>query len=146
MQNKGFIIFLTVLISALCIYYLSFTFVSRNIQQQATEYATDQNGNVDYSKKQAYLDSIWTEPVHNLFGISFTYEDVKNTELERGLDLQGGMYVNLEVSPVEIIKGLSSHNENPIFLEALALAKERQKNSQDTYVQLFYDARTGAQW
>ncbi len=140
MQNKGFIIFLTVLISVLCIYYLSFTFVSRNIQEQATEYATDVNGNVDYNKKQAYLDSVWSEPVYNLFGIDYTYEDVKNTELNRGLDLQGGMYVNLEVSPVEIIKGLSSHNEDPVFLQSLAVAKERQKSSQETYVQLFYDA------
>jgi len=60
--------------------------------------------------------------------------------LNRGLDLQGGMYVNLEVSPVEIIKGLSSNNEDPVFLQSLAVAKERQKSSQETYVQLFYDA------
>ena len=140
MQNKGFIIFLTVLISVLCIYYLSFTFISRNIQEQATVYATDANDRVDYDKKQAYLDSVWSEPVYNLFGIEYTYQEVKETELNRGLDLQGGMYVNLEVSPVEIIKGLSSNNENPKFLEALALAKERQKNSQESYTQLFYDA------
>jgi SecD/SecF fusion protein len=140
MQNKGFIIFLTVLISVLCIYYLSFTFISRNIQEQATVHATDANDRVDYDKKQAYLDSVWSEPVYNLFGIEYTYQEVKETELNRGLDLQGGMYVNLEVSPVEIIKGLSSNNENPKFLEALALAKERQKNSQDSYTQLFYNA------
>ena len=140
MQSKGFIIFLTVLISALCIYYLSFTFISRNIQDQATEYATDVNGNIDFSKKQAYLDSIWSEPIYNLFGIEYTYEEIKDTELNRGLDLQGGMYVNLEVSPVEIIKGLSGNNENPTFLEALNMAKERQKSSQETFTQLFYNA------
>lgn len=140
MQNKGFIIFLTVLISALCIYYLSFTFISRNIQDQATEYATDVNGNVNYNLKQTYLDSIWTEPIYNLFGIEYTYQDIKETELNRGLDLQGGMYVNLEVSPVEIIKGLSGNNENPTFLEALDLAKEKQKSSQESFTQLFYDS------
>jgi len=140
MQNKGFIIFLTVIVSVLCIYYLSFTFVSRNIQEQASVYATDVNGSVDYNKKQAYLDSVWSEPVYNFFGIDYTYEDVKNTELNRGLDLQGGMYVNLEVSPVEIIKGLSGNNENPIFLESLSMAKKRLRSSQETYVQLFYDA------
>jgi SecD/SecF fusion protein len=139
MQNKGFIIFLTVLISVLCIYYLSFTFISRNIQQQATEHATDTNDRVDYDKKQAYLDSVWSEPVYNLFGIDYTYQEVKETELNRGLDLQGGMYVNLEVSPVEIIKGLSSNNENPKFLEALDVAKERQKSSQESFTRLFYD-------
>jgi SecD/SecF fusion protein len=140
MQNKGFIIFLTVLISLLCIYYLSFTFISRNIQEDATVHATDANGNVDYNQKQAYLDSVWTEPVYNLFGIEYTYQEVKETELNRGLDLQGGMYVNLEVSPVEIIKGLSGNNEDPNFLQALDMAKERQKNSQEPFTQLFYDA------
>ena len=140
MQNKGFIIFLTVLISVLCIYYLSFTFISRNIQEDATVYATDANDNVNYNQKQSYLDSVWTEPVYNLFGIEYTYQDVKETELNRGLDLQGGMYVNLEVSPVEIIKGLSGNNENPNFLQALEMAKERQKSSQEPFTQLFYDA------
>ena len=131
---------MTVVISVLCIYYLSFTFISRNIQQDATVYATDVNSVVDYNKKQAYLDSVWSEPIYSLFGIDYTYEEIKGTELNRGLDLQGGMYVNLEVSPVEIIKGLSSNNENPTFLEALQIAKERQKSSQETYTQLFYDA------
>ena len=119
---------------------MSFTFISRNIQEDATVYATDANGNVDYNSKQAYLDSVWSEPVYNLFGIEYTYQDVKETELNRGLDLQGGMYVNLEVSPVEIIKGLSGNNEDPNFLQALDMAKERQKNSQDPFTQLFYDS------
>lgn len=140
MQNKGFIVFLTVVISLLCIYYLSFTFVSRNIQHKATVYATDASGTVNYDLKQSYLDSVWTEPVYNILGIDYTYQEIKETELNRGLDLQGGMYVNLEVSPVEIIKGLSGHNENSTFLEALELAKQRQKNSQESFVNLFYEA------
>ena len=140
MQNKGFIVFLTILISLLCIYYLSFTFISQNVQDTATEYATDASGNISYSKKQAYLDSVWNEPVYNFFGKDYTFQEVKETELSKGLDLQGGMYVNLEVSPVEIIKGLSGNNQNPKFLEALETAKLRQRNSTDTYVNLFYAA------
>ena len=140
MQNKGFIVFLTVIISALCIYYLSFTFVSQNIQQDAAVYATDASGSQDYDKRQAYLDSVWTEPVYNLLGIDYTYQEIKETELNKGLDLQGGMYVNLEVSPVEIIKGLSGNNEDPKFLEALSKASVEQRNSQDSYVNLFYEA------
>ena len=81
MKNKGFIVTLTVIITALCVYYLSFTFVSRGIQQDATEYATDVDGNLDFYKKQAYLDSVWNEPVYNLLGIEYTYKEVKDTEL-----------------------------------------------------------------
>ena len=53
--------------------------------------------------QQQFLDSIWTEPVYSLLGADYTYKDVKDTELSLGLDLQGGMYVVLEVSPVEIL-------------------------------------------
>nr|HAD51044.1 hypothetical protein [Algoriphagus sp.] len=65
MQNKGVIVFLTVIITGLCLYYLSFTFVSNGIQKNASEYATDASGNVDFAKRRAYLDSIWREPVYN---------------------------------------------------------------------------------
>lgn len=140
MKNKNFIITLTVIITLLCIYYLSFTFVSRNIQKDATAYATDENGNLNFNKKQAYLDSIWTEPVYNLFGLNFTYKEVKETELSLGLDLQGGMHVTLEVSPVDIIKGLSGSSENPQFLQALKMAEKKQRDSQASFVDLFYES------
>lgn len=140
MRNKGFIVFLTIIITLLCVYYLSFTFVSRNVQKAAIEYATDASGNIDFAKKQAYLDSVWNEPVYNLFGIDYTYKEVKETELSLGLDLQGGMHVTLEVSPVDIIKGLSGNYDDPAFLEALKRASQMQKNSQENYVDLFYQA------
>jgi SecD/SecF fusion protein len=140
MKNKGFIIALTVIITLLCVYYLSFTFISRGIQKDATEIATDSNGNLDFYRKQAYLDSVWNESVYNLFGIQYTYKDIKDTELSLGLDLQGGMHVTLEVSPVDIIKGLSGNSENPDFLEALRLANEKQRNSQGAYADLFYQS------
>ena len=61
MKNKGFIVTLTVIITLLCIYYLSFTLVSRGIQQDAIEFATDEEGNLDFYKRQAYLDSVKEE-------------------------------------------------------------------------------------
>jgi SecD/SecF fusion protein len=55
MQNKGVIVFLTVLITGLCLYYLSFTFVSNNVQKKADAYATDASGKVDFVKRRMYL-------------------------------------------------------------------------------------------
>ena len=140
MQNKGAVVALTIIITLLCVYYLSFTFVSRNVQQDAVEYATDESGVVNLSKKQDYLDSVWNLPVYNLFGIEYTYKEVKDTELSRGLDLQGGMHVTLEVSPVDIIKGLSGNSKDPKFNEAIKLAREKQKNSQERFSTLFYES------
>ncbi len=140
MQNKGAVVFLTIIITLLCVYYLSFTFVSRNIQQDAVDYATSEAGVVDLSKKQNYLDSVWNLPVYNLFGIEYTYKEVKDTELSRGLDLQGGMHVTLEISPIDIIKGLSANSKDENFLEALKQAKVKQSNSQERFSSLFYQS------
>ncbi|MEX0883915.1 MAG: protein translocase subunit SecD, partial [Cyclobacteriaceae bacterium] len=140
MKNKGIIVFLTVIITALCLYYLSFTLVSNNVQEKATTYATDETGNVDFDKRQTYLDSVWREPVYNFLGIPFTYQDVKSTELGLGLDLQGGMHVTLEVSPIEIVKGLSGNSKDPVFNEAVELASERAKTVNDKFVNIFYEA------
>ncbi|WP_187263135.1 protein translocase subunit SecDF [Pontibacter beigongshangensis] len=136
MRNKNLIIVLTVLVTALCLYYLSFSLISRNVQKDAEVYATDAQGNVDLSMQQAYLDSIWREPVF----MNYTYEQVSSKELGLGLDLKGGMHVVLEVSPVEIIKSLSGNSKDPNFLKALARAQEMQKNSQQSFTTLFGEA------
>ncbi|TVP46030.1 MAG: protein translocase subunit SecDF [Mongoliibacter sp.] len=137
MRNKGVVVFLTVIITALCLYYLSFTFVSNNFNQKAVEYATDEVGNVDFAKKQAYLDSIYREPVYNFLGAKFTYKEIKETELGLGLDLQGGMHVTLEVSPVEILKGLSGNSKDPAFNTALNRATEASKTTNEKFVNIF---------
>ncbi len=140
MRNQGVIVFLTVIVTGLCLYYLSFTFVSNNIQERAVTYATDESGNVDFSKKQAYMDSIYREPVYNFLGADFTYKEIKETELGLGLDLQGGMHVTLEISPVEIVKGLSGNSKDATFNAALADAEEKAKTSNDRFVNLFYSS------
>ncbi|MBW3469235.1 protein translocase subunit SecDF [Arthrospiribacter ruber] len=138
MRNKGVVVFLTVVITALCLYYLSFTFVSNSFNQKAVDYATDEVGNVDFAMKQAYLDSIYREPVYNFLGAKFTYKEIKETELGLGLDLQGGMHVTLEVSPVEILKGLSGNSKDQAFNTALDRASEASKTSNEKFVNLFY--------
>ena len=142
MRNKGLIVSLTVVITLLCLYYLSFTWKERAIIKDATVYATEANGNINFTKKQQYLDSVWTEPVYNLFGAQYTLQEVKETGLNLGLDLQGGMHVTLEVSPVEIIESLSGYSKDPRFAKAINEAREQQKDSQKPFSLLFYDAFT----
>ena len=140
MRNKGAVVVLTIIITTLCLYYLSFTMVSRNIQKEAVAYATNSEDILDLQVKQTYLDSIWNEPVYSLFGVDYTFKEIKDTELNLGLDLQGGMHVVLEVSAVEILKGLSGNNEAPDFLAAIAEARELQKTEQETFSALFYQS------
>ena len=140
MRNKGLIIGLTIIVTLLSFYYMSFTYVAQGIQDTAIEQAKDSAGVVNASKKQAYLDSLYDEPEYNFLGMaSYTYKEVKEMELALGLDLQGGMHVVLEVSPVEILKALAGGQaESPLFKQALKKATLKQKNSQDAFEKLFY--------
>ena len=138
MQNKGIIVFLTVVVSALCLYYLSFTLVSNNVQKKAEVYATDESGNIDFDKKQTYLDSVWREPVYSFLGAPFTYQEVKETELGQGLDIQGGMQVTLAISPVDIVKGLSGNSSNPVFNSVLEEAEKRANVNNEKFLDVFY--------
>ena len=136
MRYKGLIITLTVIVSVLCAYFLFFTYISRQVQDKAVAYATH-NGQLNENQRQHYLDSVWRAPV---FG-SYTYRDVKQSELGLGLDLKGGMHVTLEVSPVEIVRAMAGNSKDPAFNKALALAQERQKtNSGTAFTTLFYQA------
>jgi SecD/SecF fusion protein len=136
MRYKGLIITLTVIVSVLCAYFLFFTYVSRGVQDKAVAYAT-RNGQLNETKRQHYLDSVWRAPV---FG-SYTYRDVKQSELGLGLDLKGGMHVTLEVSPVEIVRAMAGNSKDPAFNKAIGLAQERQKTDSGTpFTTLFYQA------
>ncbi|WP_448519009.1 protein translocase subunit SecDF [Rhodoflexus sp.] len=139
MRNRGFIITLTVIISLLCLFYLSFSLVSYNIQKDANAYATDSNGNINYNKRQRYYDSLWNLPVYNLGFAKFTLKEVKDFELHLGLDLQGGMHVVLEVSPVDVIKAMSGDSKDANFVQALANAQKLAVGSQRTFTEIFFD-------
>ncbi len=83
MKNKKFIVFITLVITALCLYYLSFTIVSANVREQATNYATQPDGSLNFIKKQQYLDSVWRLPVYTFLSANYPFKEIKETE--RGL-------------------------------------------------------------
>lgn len=133
MQNKTGLYILTGVITAICLYFLSFTLVSRSIKADAEAYATTEQGQVDRAKKQRYLDSLWKEPVY----LGSTLQEVTERELGLGLDLQGGMHVVLEVSSADLLRSLSGNNRDTKFVQALQQASEDQKTSNTSFVDLF---------
>lgn len=137
MRNRGAFITLTAVITALCLYYLSFTFVSRGIESDAVSYATEADGQVDALKKQFYLDSVWTEPVLDLGFASYTYKDIKQLEVKLGLDLQGGMFVTMEVSAGDILQVLANNNKSEALQVALKAANDRAITDRTPFVEIF---------
>ena len=136
MQNKGAILTFAILLAAVCLYQLTFTFKAGQIERQAKEYAQG-----DPAKEFAYLDSISGEVVYNFLGLKkFTYKDVKELEINLGLDLKGGMNVTLEVSVVDVIRAMSNYNPDTTFNAAINRAIEMQKSSTQDFVTLFGQA------
>ena len=132
MQNRGLIKFFAILFALVSIYQLSFTFVSHKIESDAKTYA---NGNSE--KELKYLDSIGKEKVFNLGFSDFTYNEVKDKKINKGLDLEGGINVQLQISVKDIIKGLSNNSKNPVFNQALAEATKNRQGNQD-YLDVFF--------
>jgi len=134
MQNRGLVKFFAILFALVSIYQLSFTFVSHNIESDAKAYA---GGNSE--KELKYLDSIGKEKVFNLGFTNFTYNEVKDKKINKGLDLEGGINVQLQISVKDIIKGLANNSKNPVFNKSLADATANRQGNQD-YIDAFFEA------
>jgi len=144
MQNKGLIRLFAIILSIVCLYQLSFTYFAKNVEKDAVIYAETNAANTDSNElgklEKKYLDSVANMPVVNLGFTEFTYNEIKEKEINLGLDLKGGINATLEVSVRDILQGLSNKSKNPVFNEALISASKAQKNSDKDYLDLFYDA------
>jgi SecD/SecF fusion protein len=140
MQNKGLIKLFAILFGLVSLYQLSFTWFTNNVEDRAKVYAESrsENGQEIARLERVYLDSIANKPVVDLGFTQFSYSDIKNKELNKGLDLKGGINAILQVSVKDILTGLSNNSKNPTFNKALANAVEAQKNSDDTFLELFF--------
>ncbi len=132
MQNRGLVKFFAILFALVSVYQLSFTFVSQGIEKDAKEYA---KGNPE--KEVKYLDSIGKEKVFSLGFTDFTYNEVKDKKINKGLDLEGGINVQLQISVKDIVKGLANNSKNPVFNQALAEATKNRQGNQD-YLDVFF--------
>ena len=131
MQNKGLVKFFAILFALVSIYSLSFTFVANKVKEDAKNFA---GGNP--TKEIKYLDSIGKEKVFLDF---FTYNEVKDKQINKGLDLEGGINVILQISVKDVLKQLSNNSKNPVFNKALEDAKLNQRGNQ-SYLDAFFEA------
>ena len=143
MQNNSLIRVFGVLFAIVSIYQLSFTFITSNVEKQASRYASqivseDENNYLEVRDKKAnaYLDSIGNNPIYGFT----SYNDAKEKELNKGLDLKGGINVILQISIRDILSGLTENTKNPQFNEALDLADQLQKSSDEPYIESFFEA------
>lgn len=157
MQSRGAIKFFAILFALVCLFQLSFTFVTSRVASKAKTYAHSEQtaklakelakGNdllegyytdsIARARENYYLDSMAGVEVFNILIKKYTFKECKEREINLGLDLKGGMNVTLEVSIGSIVRGLSGNSQNPTFLQAMVLTHEKQKDSQSDFVTLF---------
>ena len=157
MQSKGAIKFVAILIAVACLYSLSFTWVTSHQEKKAEQYAAAAVEAVKLSpafadvkevdkayyldsiskeKNRFYIDSISSEKVF----LGFTYKEVKEKEINLGLDLKGGMNVMMQVQLRDLIVALADGNQSPEFTEALALAQKKELESRADFITLFEES------
>lgn len=154
MQNKSAIWLFTILLTIAALYQLSQGWVADRFEQQAMDYVT-----AEYSDdvKSAYPDITESELKDSLVRyqraylrdsgyveiypvMGYSYNKVKEQELNFGLDLQGGMHVTLEVSLADLVKALSKNSNNPDFVNALRRAQDLQSEDDAHFIDLFEQA------
>ena len=161
MQNKGLIRFLAWAFVLVCLYQLSYTFVTSSVNRKAKKAAEAYVASETTKSKAAllanndeletqvkldslqtayeahYLDSMANEKVY----LGSTYRQCQGKEINLGLDLKGGMNVMLEVSTADVVRSLAHKDlpDNGLFEAAMDAALARQKvTTNEDFVSLFY--------
>jgi len=157
MQNKGVIRFFAIAFAVVCLYQLSFTYFARKVERDARNYARNERfvntarelsggdevvegvllDSITRVEERFYLDSVMNLPVLNMGVRKYTFREVKERELNLGLDLRGGMNVTLEISVSEIVRALAGYTTDQTFQSALERAIEMQRTSRDDFISLF---------
>ena len=130
MQNKGFVRVFAILLALVCLFYLSFSFVTSKYNKEAAAYA-----NGDAAKESFYLDSLANQKVW----LNYTLKECRENEITLGLDLKGGMNVILELNVADVLRSLSNNNKDVNFNKALDAAQARQQLSQRAFIDLFVE-------
>ena len=127
MQNKGFVKAIAILLTLICLFYFSFSFVTNHYERKAEA--------MDPVAGKAYLDSMMNEKVYLNWK---TLKECQSLQIGLGLDLKGGMNVILEVSVPDVVKNLAGDNAKaPAFQKAVDQAHEGYKKGDGDFVELF---------
>ena len=126
MQNKGIVKFVALMLTLVCCFYLSFSFVTRHYESKAAA--------MGEKAGQEYLDSLSNEKVY--MGI-YSLKQCREMEIGLGLDLKGGMNVILEVSVPDVVDVLADHKQDAAYKKSMEEAKKEEETSQDDFISLF---------
>ncbi len=164
MRNKGFFWFLTILLTAVCLYQLSFTWVTNTEEKKAEKEAQvmvdekfanlegvdslDLPNNTKISvtdpeakelAKSAYINELLKrkadKKVYPVLGS--TFKEVKKRSLAFGLDLVGGMSVTMEISVPELVASYARDTSKAVFQKVYRPAVEKYNTEGGNFIDYF---------
>ncbi len=150
MRLKGLVWFFTIALILISLWELSYTLVVRSyenkVKAQATRMVKNQSAGLPRDEREALikektryiLDSTKDKSIYPILGT--TYQKCKESELNLGLDLQGGISVTMDVSLEGLLKSLSNNSSDSSLLKALRTATAEKANSESDYISLFTNA------
>lgn len=168
MRNKGFFWFLTIVVAVVCVYQISYTFVTNRVENEADSYAVEQLDSLKISIKETGDETI-TLPsgrtielnnqesediILNYYTNAYlmdkgdkkvswtgaTYNESKNRSINLGLDLKGGMSVTLEVSIPDLVKSEAVNPRGSRFARPYDRALAQYQTNGGDFVDLFVSA------
>ncbi|PCJ94431.1 MAG: protein translocase subunit SecDF [Flavobacteriaceae bacterium] len=143
MQNKGLIKLFAFLFGIVSIYQLSYTFITSKVEKDAKTFAISSISEAEdnHLAKRELLEANYLDSIGTVSILGYTdYNEAKKRELNKGLDLKGGINVTLQISVKDLLRGLANKSKNPVFSKALADADVASNSSDDTYMELFFEA------
>ncbi|MBN8835303.1 MAG: protein translocase subunit SecDF [Niastella sp. SCN 39-18] len=150
MKLKGLVWFFTIALLIISVWELSYTWVVRNyensvraqaeriVKREAANLPADEREKLVEQKTQHILDSTKDKAIFPLLGT--TYQKSKESELNLGLDLQGGISVTMDVSLQGLLKSLSNNSKDSSLLKAIDAATAEKVNSEENFITLFSNA------
>ena len=145
MKNKNTVVSLLIIFTLICGYNLYWTYVQYSKDAQINE----TKGLYDTAKKKqadaGTLDGTDSTAIRNYEALvedadfQKTYNKAIENSFTLGLDLQGGMFVTLEIGVEDVVKQLAGNSDDPDFNAAINCAIEKQETEQAAYVDLFVE-------
>ena len=153
MRNKGLVLFFTILLALVCLYCLSFSFVTWRVGQKAKAYANDtvaieevkKAANGDVMRENYLVDSLVSSREQyflsnmndSVIYLGNTYKDCKYKEVNLGLDLKGGMNVTLEISIPDVVQSLAVNTEDQLFTNTFEKANAKYMADGGDFIDIF---------
>ena len=153
MRNKGLVLFFTILLAVICLYCLSFSFVTWRVGQKAKAYANDpaaieevkKAANGDVMRENYLVDSLVSSREQyflsnmndSVIYLGNTYKDCKYKEVNLGLDLKGGMNVTLEISIPDVVQSLAVNTEDQLFTNTFEKANAKYTADGGDFIDIF---------